>query len=695
MNFQIISGYSWWFAPLCLLAGFGYAMFLYYRNRTDEIAPQWRWWLFSFRFITVSLLAFLLLSPMVSLLIRDTEKPTIIIGVDNSRSMVMASDSIEQRKQLEQVVADLTRALSNDYHVSLYGLGQRISADPELNFNEGASDIGAFFTDMQSRYYNRNVGAMVLLSDGIYNVGIDPVYPARTAGFPVYSMKFGDTTVYCDLSIASVKHNQVAYKGNRFPIEAMVQAREAAGKSALITIKAGETEILSKSLDFVSNNQVIAVPAFAEASETGMLKLTVKIQVIEGETNTRNNERVVFVEVKEKRQKIALLANAPHPDLAAIERAVGQSNNFELEQFVSTGFNLNPAEYSLFVFHNLPSTTYSLEKLDNEIERLNKPCLYILGSQTDIQRFNGLRTGLSLINYSKQLNEAIPTVNEQFPLFTVSRQMINFLDQVPPLVAPFAQYKQSTASFTLAYQKIGNLKTDMPLLMFGQTAQRRIGVIAGEGIWKWRIFDYSLNNNHQAFDDLFGKIIQYLSVENDAGRLQVSWRNYYAENQPVEFSAIVYNESFEMITDPELQMVITDEAGKTYDYTFLTSGSGYQLNAGNLPPGSYRFTTTANTGSTTLQRQGSFSITALKLEEMNTVANHQLLNKLADETGGGAYFGNQAEVLIRDLKNRNDIKPVIYSRKQYTDLINFYPALILLILLLGAEWFLRKFYGNY
>lgn len=695
MNFQIISGYSWWFAPLCLLAGFGYAMFLYYRNRTDEISNKWRWWLFSFRFLTVSLLAFLLLSPMVSLLTRDTEKPSIIIGVDNSRSMVMTSDSVEQRKQLEEVVEDLTRTLSADYNVGFYSLGQRITTNPTLNFDEGSSDIGEFFGDMQNRYYNRNVGAMVLLSDGIYNVGIDPVYPARNAGLPVYTIKFGDTTIYCDLSIVSVKHNQVAYKGNNFPVEAMIQAREAAGKTALVTITAGKTEILSKTLNFVSNNQVIAVPAFAEASETGMLKLTVKIEVIDGETNIRNNERVVFVEVKEKRQKIALLANAPHPDLAAIERAVGQSNNFELEQFVSTGYNLNTSDYSLFILHNLPSSINSLEKLNIEIESLNKPCLYILGSQTDIQRFNGLRSGLSLFNYAKQFNEAIPAVNDQFPLFTVSQQMINLLDNAPPLVAPFAQYKQSTASFTLAYQKIGNLKTDMPLLMFGQTAERRIGVIAGEGIWKWRIFDYSFNNNHQAFDDMFGKVIQYLSVESDAGRLQVSWRNYYAENQPVEFSAVVYNESFEMITDPELQMVITDEGGKTYDYTFLISGSGYQLNAGNLPPGTYRFSASANTGSTTLQRQGSFSITALKLEEMNTVANHQLLNKLADETGGEAFFSNQTDDLLLALKNRNDIKPVIYSHKQYTDLINFYPLLILLIVLLGAEWFLRKFYGNY
>lgn len=695
MNFQIVSGSSLWLTPLCLMAGLGYALLLYYRNRTDEIAPAWRGWLFTFRLITVSLLSFLLLSPMVSLLKRDVEKPTIIIGVDNSRSMILTSDSLEQRKQLKASFDALTSELSKDFTVSLYGLGQRVSNNPELNFNEGSSDLGAFFADMQNRYYNRNVGAIVFLSDGIYNVGSDPVYPARNTGFPVYPLKFGDTTVYCDLSVLSVKHNQVAYKGNRFPIEAVVQARQASGKSARITITAGDTEIHSQVLNFVSDNQVIAVPAFADASKTGMLKFTIKIQVIDGEINILNNERVVFVEVKEKRQKIALLANSPHPDLAAIERAVGQSNNFELEQFVLEDFNLNPADYSLFILHNLPSPLRSLEKLSVEIEKLNKPVLYILGNQTDIQRFNNLRTGLNLLNYSNRQNEAQPVINEQFPLFTVDRQMINLLENVPPLISPFAQYSQSKATFTLAHQKIGNLKTDMPLMMFGQSAQRRFGVIAGEGIWKWRIFDFSLNNNHQTFDELFGKIIQYLSVESDAGRLQVSWRNYYAENQPIEFNANIYNESFEMINEPELQMIITDESGKNYDYTFLTSGSGYQLNAGNLPPGTYRFTATAETGSSKLNRQGGFTITALKLEEMNTVANHQLLNKLAVETGGKAFFGNQTSELITALKNRDDIKPVIYTRKQYTDLINFYPALILLILLLGAEWFLRKFYGNY
>lgn len=695
MNFQIILGSSWWFVPLCLVAGIGYAAILYYRNRTDELSARWRKWLFAFRLISVSLLAFLLLSPMVSMLVRDTEKPIIIIGIDNSGSMILTQDSSTGSQQIVKVAEELKQSLLDDYQVASYSFGQTIAADPKLNFDEKTSDIGEFFTDMQSRYYNRNVGAIVLMSDGIYNVGTDPVYPARAAGIPVYSVKFGDTTIYCDLSIASVKHNQVAYKGNRFPMEVMVQAREAAGKSALLTINAGETEILSQTLDFVSNNQIVAVPAFADATETGMLKLSVKIQVVDGEINTRNNERVFYVEVKEKRQKIALFAHAPHPDLAAIERAIGRSNNFELEQFVSTIANVNPADYSLFIFHNLPSSDNSAENILKSADNLKVPCLFILGSQTNIQRFNGLQTGLSLINYAKQVNEAIPAVNEQFPLFTVERQIIDLLNNVPPLYAPFAEYKLSTALFTLAFQKIGALRTDMPLLMFGQTAERRVGIIAGEGIWKWRIFNYSLQGNHSAFDNMFGKIIQYLSVENDGGRLQVSWQNYYSESQPVEFSAVIYNESYELINEPVLQMVITDEAGNVYNYTFLNSGSGYQLNAGNLPAGIYRFTASASTGSTNLQRQGSFSVTELKLEEMNTIANHKLMNQLAFETDGKAYFSNQSAEIVRDIKSRKDIKSIIYTHKKYTDLIDFLPALILLIVLLGAEWFFRKFFGNY
>jgi hypothetical protein len=47
------------------------------------------------------------------------------------------------------------------------------------------------------------------------------------------------------------------------------------------------------------------------------------------------------------------------------------------------------------------------------------------------------------------------------------------------------------------------------------------------------------------------------------------------------------------------------------------------------------------------------------------------------------------------LKKREDIKSISYTDKRLDDLINLKWLLGLLILLLGAEWFMRKRNGAY
>ena len=247
----------------------------------------------------------------------------------------------------------------------------------------------------------------------------------------------------------------------------------------------------------------------------------------------------------------------------------------------------------------------------------------------------------------------------------------------------------------LAYQGIGSVSSGMPLILFSQIAEIRYGIIAGEGIWKWRFHDYQHNGNHIAFDEFTGKLLQYLSAETDRNRLKLTWRNTYAENEPIEFNALLLNESGEMINDPEIDLTITGEDDKVYDFTFSAMNEGYYFNAGNLPPGLYRFTATTGSGAAALRRDGSFTVTALNLEDVNTIANHRLLNAIAAQTGGKSLKPEETGELLPLLNSREDAKPVIYSRKHFTDLISFIPLLALIILVLGTEWFLRRFNGSY
>jgi hypothetical protein len=691
----LVTGYSLWLLPLCLALGAGMAALLYYRNTSEDFSRPIVWLLSVFRFLAGSLIAFLLLSPMVKTIVRTSEKPVVVIGIDNSRSMLINPDSGFVRNGLGDQIKKLEASLGKDFEVIKYTFGDEVKSGDTLNYTGNLTDIAALIKQINNRFYNRNLGAVIMATDGIYNSGSDPTYLVQDVSYPIYTINIGDTNQYRDLLIKRINFNRVAYKGNRFPIEIIVQGFESAGETSRLKVMQGDIEVFSQDLRFISDKQVITVSVMANANEFGKLRYRVSLEVLKGETNITNNAREIIVEVRESRQKIAIVANAPHPDLAAIERAIGNSNNFETELYFGDNFTKYPADYSLFILHQLPSQTNKASKLTGDLGNLKIPVLYILGNQSDVVGFNNQRTGLSLSGFNGIYNESLPVLNNNFPLFINSENLQQLLREVPPLLSPFAKYTLGNATYVYAYQGIGTSATAMPLIFFNQNPEQRVGVIAGEGIWRWRLTDYSKNSNQIAFDELIGKMVQYLAMKDEKSRFRVSVRDYYAENENIEFGATLFNESFELINDKLVTISINGEDKKNYQFEFSPLSEAYYLNAGNFPPGIYSYEASAETGTGMLLQQGTFIITALNLEDVNTVANHRLLNTIASITGGVGVSPDKIQELSEMINSRDDMKPVTYARKRFTDLISFYPLLLLILAFLSTEWFLRKYHGSY
>ena len=77
--------YPAWFLIFCVLLGLGYAMLLYYRDTTfREQAPRLSLGLGILRWLTVTILSALLLSPLLKSLLTETKKPIVVLAQDES-----------------------------------------------------------------------------------------------------------------------------------------------------------------------------------------------------------------------------------------------------------------------------------------------------------------------------------------------------------------------------------------------------------------------------------------------------------------------------------------------------------------------------------------------------------------------------------------------------------------------------------
>ena len=298
--------------------------------------------------------------------------------------------------------------------------------------------------------------------------------------------------------------------------------------------------------------------------------------------------------------------------------------------------------------------------------------------------------------HGRNTDDVQPIVQPDFSLFTLEETILQTVRQFPPLLVPFGDYQANPESNVLLRQRVGRIDTPRPLLILGTSNDTKVGVLAGEGLWKWRLFDYLQHNNHDIFDALIGKTMQYIALKEDKRRLRINTdQNITNENEAVGFGAELYNASYERINTPDDNLVITDESNRNYTFLFDKTENAYRLNAGILPVGNYTFKGTSNLNGEILTAEGQFSVQPIQLEQYETTANHGLLRILSESYGGLMLYPNQINTLPEQLKAQGNVKPVLYQTTQTRPIIELKWIFFLLLALLTLEWFLRRYFGAY
>lgn len=696
MKLSVVTEAPSWFILLCILAGAVYAGGLYYRDKKHEGIPKAvLYFLSALRFTAVSFLAFLLLSPLLKTIFREVEKPVIVIATDHSGSIVSGKDSAYYKGEFRQKLDELAAGLSDQYNVVRYSFGDHFSEGEDSLFNHKETDFSTLFSELETRYSNRNLGAVIIASDGIFNRGVSPVYSSEWLKSPVFCIALGDTTIKKDISIPDVHHNSIAFLGNKFPVEVVVDANKARGETSTMTLSKGGQVLLTQRITPDQDNYTTTVPVELEATAVGIQKYTVSVSTLPGEENTLNNSVDFFVEVLDSRQKVLIVGAAPHPDIGALKLSIEKNDNYQVTTGILGQFNEPVNKFNLAILHGIPSGSAQGQKLLTDLAAAGIPVWYITGAQSDYSEFNSLGTGITVSMQGSRPNDCQPFAVKDFPLFSVSDDAMNFIGRLPAVQVPFATFKSSNAVTPFMKQKIGTLNTEFPLWVFSEQDNRKVSVFVGEGLWKWKMTDYAAHGNHDIFDELIGKTVQYLSLQEERSFLRVTGPNSKPENEEISFDAEVYNQSYELIQTPDVMLNMTDANGTTYKYTFSKTGRAYHLNAGLKSPGEYTWEATTKVGNETYSKKGKFVVTQLMAERSVTTANHRVLFNLSAMHNGQLVYPATMNTLPGIIKAREDIKPVVYNPKKLVDLIQMWWVFAIICGLLTLEWFIRKRQGAY
>ncbi len=695
---MISFGTTYWFIFLLavVFAAAGITFLLYFRNRKkNELTKIQSLVLMVLRFLSVFLIAFLLLSPFLRSLKKITQNPVIITAWDNSKSIISTRDSQQVATEINRLKNEISEKLGEEYTLVNYEFGETTDAAEALDFTEKKSDYSEMISTVASNHFNENVGALIIAGDGIYNQGKNPVNLTDEIDFPVYTLGLGDTTEVTDSRIQTIRANRTSFSGNSFPVEIDVQFSKLKGKPLTLLVKQNETELARTVITPPNEDYFITQQFILEAGKPGLKHYTVTVQPVENERNTKNNSAGFVINVLENKQKILILSDGPHPDIGAIKNTLEEQQTYEVTIFTQEPYPSNLSDFNLLVLNQLPTAAKSMATVIETAAKNRIPVLFIIGKKTFLPQFNSLTQGAEIKPLAGSLEEVQATINPTYATFTLSEEFREMLPKFPPMLAPFADYQIDPGINTLFYQRIKNIETTKPLLATGTLNGRKTGYIFGEGIWRWRLYNYYFNQSHIQFNELVNHLIQYLALRENEDNFIVDFQPVYDEINNIILNAEVYNDAFERITSEEVNISIKNENGDEFEYAFDVKGDSYQLNAGKLPTGDYTFTAEVTIGNETFTETGSFTVVPVNFENIVTRANHQVLFQLASGSGGKFYLPGNTQQLIDDLKNSNQLKPVNYFQEAINELLNLRWLFFVFLLLLSVEWFLRKFWGIY
>jgi len=319
----------------------------------------------------------------------------------------------------------------------------------------------------------------------------------------------------------------------------------------------------------------------------------------------------------------------------------------------------------------------------------------MVGAQSDLQQFDNGQKAVQVYSNRGQMQEVFAQPVAEFSLFTLSDSTRNKLSKLPPLMAPFGNYRTWGANQVLLRQRIGEVSTPYPLLSFADENGRRAGVLTGEGLWRWALAEYQAYGNHHALEELLGQSVQYLTANSNRQRFRVyPAKNVFDEGENVILNAELYNDALELVNTPDVKIDLKSDSGKSYSFLFTRDGQSYQLDAGSLPTGEYTYAASAKFSNQNLTANGRLTIKPLNLETRQTAADHKLLSALAKQSGGQMVQPSQVSQLADMIRKNENIKTVVYEDKRYSDMADVKWIFVIIVALLSFEWFLRKREGE-
>ncbi|RNL82249.1 VWA domain-containing protein [Sinomicrobium pectinilyticum] len=639
--------------------------------------------LFAFlRFLSVFAILMLLINPKFRKVTVYEEKPALAIVADNSSSIPY----LGQQQQISDILSQLQQntELAEKFSPDYYTFGKNLKNGDSLSFEEQHTNLSEALTSLKEIYRGKNA-SVIILTDGNQTYGEDYTYTSLNYPMPVFPVALGDTTTYDDLKIQRLNVNRYAYFRNKFPVEIILNYEGKTAVSSTFRLTSGNRTLYSENVNFSPEKRSEIIRTHLEAGTRGILTFRAEILPVENEKNTKNNYKEFGIEVIDQKTEVLIVSDIVHPDLGALKRSI-ESNEERTVTLSKPTLDINRInDYQLVILYQ-PDASFT--GVFRQLEKSGKNTFIIGGKSTDWNFLNRAQKDFSR-KPARLTEEVQGSYNESYSVF--ASEDIG-LSRYPPLQVPFGDITVNTPYEPILFQKINGVVTKTPLLLTTEKDNKKTALLLGEDIWRWRMQDFRDHKNYEKFDKFIGKLVLYLASDKKRDRLETDYETLYDGTTPVVITAQYFDNNYIFNPEASLGIEVRNKDNNTEKtYPMLLRNNYYEADLSDLEAGEYTFTIRVE--GENMQRSGQFRILEFDVEQQYAGADIEGLRKLAGNTGGTISYSSVSDSLYNILTNDERFKPVQKSKEDNIALVDWKILLFIIVLLLSAEWFLRKYRG--
>lgn len=681
------------------------------------------WILRGLRILALLLLFLIILDPITKKDKVITHPTRVLVLIDTSASMGIEDYKNNDRLELVKEFLDRDNFIRKDKRENFQFKYFQFSSDvrsidkkdvKRLKPDGEMTGLVNAVRDIFEENVFGNIGGMLLFSDGIENISINPDSQIREFSivkYPVVVYGIGDYYKDRDLAITELNVPEIFYQNEKGKIMFRIRALNVEGGA--ITVKAsidgGEVREFNFKPETNAVNKTFEFELIPE--EPGKHNLELEISGDFDEDNTKDNKSDRDFLVRKPQKDILFIEFKPGWDYVFTKRLFSKNKRLNLVTYVfdKKGKSISPKpdhsalkdidldKFELVILGHPTSGVIDpviFKKIRRQVRNKGLSLLLFLGDSAELPdplekmlpfELFGLNDGIDI-----QFN-----LTEQGRFHPILRDLNKTtLADLPSLKTGISIEEPGSGVQILANHKtMGETEDSIPVILESKFGLGKILVFAAEGFWQWQFLLSGVDEQSNFWNRTLDRVTRYMIEEKDIKNIAIlPLPSHIVTSQRFLLQIRVLDSVYFPIDNPEINLILT---GPDSDKKLSVSESDrlrgiFETEIELKTAGDYKLNLKVSENGIELGSDSAeFEVDRFNIELMNKSKNDQLLKKIAYTTGG-IYFDGLPDEDITDMLMDYSSKEQVVDINRVWD--NF-PVFLLIILVLGLEWYLRKKYG--